>query len=63
MKWSESETIALVELYEKHDCIWNIGSKDFRNKLMRDAAYENIVKTLKKDNFGVTELKKKNKKI
>jgi hypothetical protein len=22
MKWSESDTIALVELYEKHEYIW-----------------------------------------
>ena len=48
-----------MELYEKHECIWNISSKDYRNKLMRDAAYEDIVKTLKKDNFGVNELKQK----
>ncbi|KAL4113585.1 hypothetical protein QTP88_017191 [Uroleucon formosanum] len=63
MKWSESDTIALVELYEKHECIWNIGSKDYRNKLMRDDVYEDIVKTLKKDNFGVTKLKQKIKNL
>lgn len=64
MKWSEKDTIALVELYEKHECIlWNIGSKDYRNKLMRDAAYEDIAKTFKKYNFGVTELKQRIKNL
>lgn len=55
MKQSESDTIMLVESYEKHECIWNIYFKDLKNKLMRDAVYEDIVKTLNRDNFGVPE--------
>ncbi|XP_039277034.1 uncharacterized protein LOC111062626 isoform X2 [Nilaparvata lugens] len=63
MKWSEDETIKLVELYGEFECLWNITSVDYKNKSKRTSAYEAIVTELNKDNFGVAELKQKIKNL
>lgn len=46
-----------MKLYREHECIWNISTHSSKNKQMRDAAYEEIVKKLSKENCGVPELK------
>ena len=63
MKWTESETIKLVEVYKTYECIWNISIPSYRNRPMRSAAYEEIVKYMAKENFGIAELKQKIKNL
>lgn len=52
MKWFRSDTLDLMELYEKYERLWNICSKDYENKLMREAVYENIRSKFRYCQFG-----------
>lgn len=63
MKWTEHETMKLVAVYKDYECIWNISSPNYRNRAMRSAAYEEIVKYMAKENFGIAELKQKIKNL
>nr|CAH7738000.1 unnamed protein product [Callosobruchus chinensis] len=53
----------LVAVYKEYECIWNINSPNYRNRAMRVAAYEEIVKYMAKENFGISELKQKIKNL
>nr|CAH7752456.1 unnamed protein product [Callosobruchus chinensis] len=59
MKWSVQETIQLVAVYKDYECTWNISCPNYRNRATRPAVYEEIVKYVAKENFGIAELKKK----
>ncbi|CAK1592623.1 unnamed protein product [Parnassius mnemosyne] len=63
MKWAESETLKLVELYGEFPCIWDISHRDYKDKNKRNAAYEYIIRAMSKENFGVSELKQKIKNL
>nr|CAH7735267.1 unnamed protein product [Callosobruchus chinensis] len=63
MKWSEHETMKLVAVYKDYSCIWNISSPNYRNRAMKAATYEEIVRYMTKENFGVAELKQKIKNL
>nr|CAH7733459.1 unnamed protein product [Callosobruchus chinensis] len=38
-----------VAVYKDYECIWNIGSPSYRNRAMRAAAFEEIVKYMTKE--------------
>lgn len=63
MKWSEAETIKFVELYRIHECLWNIHSADYKNKVMKRTAQEVIAFKMSMDKFGVEEVKQKIKNL
>lgn len=63
MKWSESDTSKLIELYHMHPCIWMISSVEYKNKAKRQEAYNEIVNNMNKEGFGVPELKQKIKNL
>lgn len=52
-----------VELYCEKECLWKKSSVNYRNRNMRKAAEEDVVKRMGKEGFGVTELKQKIKII
>lgn len=31
------------DLYRKHTCLWNVKSKEYSNKMKRNAAYEELL--------------------
>ncbi|PSN42312.1 hypothetical protein C0J52_11148 [Blattella germanica] len=59
-KWRRcNRTKKMVELYKKHECLWNQKSQDYRDSELRNRAYEAIVREMKIKNFGVKEVKTK----
>lgn len=63
MKWSETETLKFVELYRIHECLWNIHSPDYKNKVMKRTAQQDIVFKMAMENFGAEEVKQKIKNL
>lgn len=62
-RWGDYDTIRFVELYEKAECLWNFQHNDYKNKKVRESAYQKIVQEMNIPGFDVTELKYKIKNI
>lgn len=41
-KWSLKQSVKFLRLYGAHRCLWDLKDPDYRNKLLRDAALEDI---------------------
>ena len=52
-KWDCAVTIELVQEYKAHEYLWNFISPVYKNKHMREAAYQEIVGAMNIDGFGV----------
>ena len=46
LKWSESVMLKFLELYHKHDCLWNHQLDKYKNKDARENALGSIVKEM-----------------
>lgn len=57
-KWSSETTISVQELVT-HDCLWNVKCKVYKNKKMRESAYQKIVEAMNIVGFNVPEVKTK----
>lgn len=42
-KWSNKTTAKFIEIYKRHQCLWNIRHVLYKNKEARDVAYSNII--------------------
>ena len=62
-KWDCAVTIAFIQEYKVHECLWNFKSPVYKNKHMREAAYQEIVREMNIDGFGVPEVKNKIKNL
>ena len=41
-KWSDSETDKLIDLLEKHFCLWDVSKKEYHLRNLRERAYEEM---------------------
>nr|XP_031849037.1 uncharacterized protein LOC116434606 [Nomia melanderi] len=57
--WSEIQTLKLVILYSRHECLWNPFHPDFKNKLCRYKAYKDIVDCMNTCDLTVCDCIKK----
>lgn len=48
-KWSDMETRKLIALYEENEILWNVTSKDYRNRVKKHEAIRAISNKLKVD--------------
>ncbi|XP_059057762.1 uncharacterized protein LOC131851294 [Achroia grisella] len=51
MKISDEQTMMLLDLYEKEECLWNTTLDDYKNKEKRARAAENIARRLNIKDF------------
>ncbi|KAK5648149.1 hypothetical protein RI129_003041 [Pyrocoelia pectoralis] len=62
-RWSEDTTTKFVEHYLKHECLWNIKSVAYKNKQIKNSAYEDLEKTMNISGFTAKEIKAKIKNL
>nr|CAI5849122.1 unnamed protein product [Callosobruchus analis] len=62
-RWSEETTLKFVEKYLEHECLWNIKSTHYKNKIMKESAYLDLENSMNLSGFGVKEIKMKIKNI
>jgi len=58
-KWNAQTTIKFIEEFKSHKCLWNTKHSSYKNKHMREAAYQKIVVEMAIDGFNVAEVKNK----
>ncbi|XP_076643847.1 uncharacterized protein LOC143354039 [Halictus rubicundus] len=44
--WTDNQTLKLVILYSRHECMWNPFHPEFKNKFSRYKAYKDIAKSM-----------------
>ncbi|KAF5298989.1 hypothetical protein FQA39_LY11621 [Lamprigera yunnana] len=62
-RWSDDTTTKFVEHYLKHECLWNIKSVAYKNKQIKNSAYEDLEKTMNISGFKEKEIKSKIKNL
>lgn len=62
-KLSVDQTYKFVTLYKERRCLWDIKSKNYKNKRLREIALKQICKEMGIDNFHVEDVKTKIKSI
>nr|XP_026496143.1 transcription factor Adf-1-like [Vanessa tameamea] len=45
--WGNDTVLLLIELYESRDLLWDTSHRDYRNKIKKTDAWEDIAKALK----------------
>ncbi|KAJ9591064.1 hypothetical protein L9F63_027727, partial [Diploptera punctata] len=59
-RWKRNKrTKRFVELYKKQECLWNTRCKEYRQRELRDRAYETIARDMKIPGFSVKDVKNK----
>jgi len=59
MRWSEGDTVKFVELYQEHECLWNIMKHSYRNNQMQVEALEKVVEEMGIEGFTVADVRQK----
>jgi len=54
LKWSESVMLKFLELYHKHDCLWNHRLDKYKNRDARESALGSIIKEMETDGLTIT---------
>ena len=62
-KWDSEKTIAFIQEYKTHECLWNFTSPQYRNKQMLEAAYKQNADAMGIGGFGIPEVKNKIKNL
>ncbi|PNF21113.1 hypothetical protein B7P43_G05070 [Cryptotermes secundus] len=62
-KWSEEATLKFVKEYRQLECLWDVKSSSYRNKIARDAAYMKLADCASLPGFTVQEAKNKIKNL
>jgi hypothetical protein len=67
-RWNDEFTCKYVELYKKHECLWNINSTLYNSTLYkrnnaRQSAVEEIVRKMELENFTTEDAKQKIKSL
>lgn len=63
LKWSESVMMKFLELYHKHNCLWNHRTDKYKNKDARENALASIVKEMEISGLTIADLKNKIKTV
>lgn len=45
--WSKDFLLQFIELFRGEECLWKITSKDYHNKVKREAAYKTLIQKVK----------------
>ena len=61
IEWSKKNTSVFIDLLKDRNCLWQVGCKDYKNKVLRDAAIKAITATMSRHIVGLNEedIKKK----
>ncbi|XP_017777091.1 PREDICTED: uncharacterized protein LOC108563048 [Nicrophorus vespilloides] len=62
-QWSESDTVKLIKLYEKAECLWNPSNESYKNFDHKDLEIDSMVQAMEMPGLDENELKCKIKMI
>lgn len=63
MEWNRAITKNFIELYREKPCLWKISSEEYRNKNLKQVAYNELVEYLKSNGMADMTIKEVKSKI
>lgn len=65
LKWTGNEIISFLNIFQNYPCLWDVSSKDYLNRNLKDASYTNLLEDLLSADIPCTveSLKKKIKSL
>ena len=62
--WSRDSVLKFIELYKSYyECLWRIKSKEYRNRILKDKAYVEMVHFVKEIDSSVNRDSNKKKSM
>lgn len=61
--WSDSLVLKFLDIYEKHECLWNPNLDEYKYKDARDLALNSMVQQMELPNLTTIDIKNKIKSI
>lgn len=62
-KWNANHILRFLDIYEKHQILWDIKHEDYNNKYKRKCAFQKVIKELEFKGITLEILRKKIKTI
>jgi hypothetical protein len=62
-RWSEGETIKLVEIYRDYECLWDTTKACYKNNQMRQAPFEKIIAEMSMEDFTLVDARQEIKSL
>ncbi|XP_026488071.2 uncharacterized protein LOC113394847 [Vanessa tameamea] len=62
-RWGDEKTLNFIYQYRNHECLWNVRSPYYKNKISRENAYQSLLESLNDDNLNLKSVKTKIKNL
>jgi hypothetical protein len=62
-KWNSDEIVKFLDIYEHHECLWNIRHSDYSSKLKRDSMMSKFMSDIIRENAFIENIECLRKKI
>ncbi|CAH1976723.1 unnamed protein product [Acanthoscelides obtectus] len=62
-RWGDDKTLQFVILYRNHECLWNPKSSQYKNNILRNNAYEDMIMKMNDPTLSLKSLKTKIKNL
>jgi hypothetical protein len=62
-RWSEGETIKLVEINRDYECLWDTTKAGYKNYQMRQAVFEKIIAEMDMEDFTLADARQEIKRV
>lgn len=63
IKFNDEMVLRFIRAYRESSCLWDFQSPDYKNRDIRDAAYQHLVDIMDLPGFTVADVKNKIKNI
>ncbi|XP_046964057.1 uncharacterized protein LOC124532964 isoform X1 [Vanessa cardui] len=62
-RWGDEKTLNFIHNYRNHECLWNVRSPYYKNKISREKAYQSLLESLNDNNLNLKSVKTKIKNL
>ncbi|XP_050353176.1 uncharacterized protein LOC126775351 [Nymphalis io] len=62
-RWGDEKTLNFIFQYRNQECLWNVRSPFYKNKILRENAYQSLLESLHDNNLNLKSVKTKIKNL
>lgn len=62
-RWGDEKTLKFILLYKNYECLWNVRSPLYKNKIVRENAYQSLLESFNDGDLDMKGMKIKIKNL